>query len=116
MFEAQLLYGTSTVYSPWFPRAGDYAIATIDVMDLSGASVQIDLYTKNEEDKGDGTKVDSTVNIRATSVGRHSAEWGPNGSDGILELVRYRIEVSTTDTQWALFRMLDLVWFDAVKA
>ncbi|HHK42335.1 MAG TPA: hypothetical protein ENJ50_07950 [Planctomycetaceae bacterium] len=116
MFEAQLLYGTSTVYSPWFPRSGDYFIGTLDVISLDGATLTLEVFTKNQEDSGDGVNADTSVSIRASAAGRASAEWGPDDSGGIKELVRYKMTASGTDTQWVLFRILDPVWFDAVKA
>ena len=38
MFEAQVLDTGDTVFSPWFPRQGDSAIFTLDVVDIDGGA------------------------------------------------------------------------------
>ncbi|MBK8977629.1 MAG: hypothetical protein IPM29_17100 [Planctomycetes bacterium] len=117
MFDAQLVHselngGTVELYSPWFPRAGDYARATIDVVEYEGSAgwyIEVVPYHKNAEDSGDGTAASGSTVSRSTT-GRTTQEWGP-----FKELVRYKFRVAGTEqaAAWVLFRMLTLVWFDA---
>ncbi len=119
MFESQLLFGAggdgAEVFSPWFPRQGDNAICTLEVVRISGASIQVELFTKNSEDTGDGalvTPASGTGDITRTTVGRESNEW----EGGLEELVRYKFTVADATTKWVLFRMLPPVWFDSADA
>ena len=122
MFEGQLLIKSSTaVYSPWMPRQGDYIRATVDLIARKGTtgSLKVQLFTKNHEDPGNGTDVDSTTptEISAGSVGQSSATWTPTTGIGLEELVRYRFETDSLGTdEWVVFRMLAPVWWDAVEA
>jgi hypothetical protein len=112
MFEAQVLFKGCTIYSPWFPRRGDNVRCTIDVDAISGATIEVRLFTKNTEDIGDGTDVDATVTLSLAATGRDTDEW----PGGLEELVRYKFTVTGTNNyDWVLFRMLPPVWFDAVK-
>lgn len=118
-FRAQLLNGRSDpVFSPWFQRRSDYVRLTADLVDLvSGASLEVRLYTKSRQQAGSGTEVDSGTRITLSSSGRSTAEWGPRTGSGLKELVRYRFEnTTTTPTAWLIFRMLNASWFDAVRA
>ena len=87
MFEAQLLMVESTVFSPWFPRGGDGVRATLDVVKISGATIKVELFTKNSEDTGDGDNADTTAgtkqNISRSSVGRTTEEWSQAAVAGI---------------------------------
>lgn len=126
MFDAQLLFCGSVpatgimMYSPWFPRQADHLRATLEVVQINGATIEIMVFTKNTEDGGDGTNADSAVgptNITANAVGRTTTEWYSSGTIALKEMVRYRFEVTGANvTDWVLFRMLAPVWFSAVKA
>lgn len=121
MFQAQFLaVGSSSVviYSPWFPRQGDYLRATAEIVAISGtnANLEIEVFTKKSEDTTNGIDADTGTSISANGAGRGTAEWGPAGSNGISELVRYRFTASGNPGSWVLFRMLPPVWFDAVKS
>jgi len=116
MFNAQLLFGSSTtslkVYSPWFPRQGDYLRATAEVVALSatsGVTLVVKVFTKNKEDTGDGTAVTGSISLSA-------AERGDQEFTSLKELVRYEFDAQCSASNWLLFRMLAPVWFDAVKA
>jgi len=113
-----MLFGATEgtkVYSPWFPRQGDNAIMTLEVVAVSGATIKVEVLTKNSEDAGDGTIVTGVTgdaDITASTVGRSDGEW-----DQVLEeLVRYKFTVTNTTEKWVLFRMLPPVWFDTVDA
>lgn len=119
MFEAQLLIrGSSalTIYSPWFPRQGDSLRATLEVVAIAGTgtSINVEVFTKNSEDAGDGTDAAAGTDINRTSAGRETVEW----LKSLEELVRYKYTVDSTNdpAAWVLFRMLPPVWFDSVKA
>ena len=124
MFDAQYLLapsgGTTAVYSPWFPRGADNGRFTAELIRLVGsgtAKLVVRLFHKNADADAsyDGTEVDATKTIQITAEGtRTTTEW-----TGLRELVRYKIEVTETASGgdvWILFRMLDPVWFDTVKA
>ena len=119
MFDAQYLPQGSIVYGPWFPRQGDSVTCTLDMVAISGAiTLTVELFTKNTEDQGDGENADPsspTTAITASATGRASATWIGTDSEGPKELVRYKFS-STGSGGWFLFRMLDPVWFDDVKA
>lgn len=116
MFEAQLLIGSSgdgtRVFSPWFPRQGDNAIFTVDVVAISGVTLSVEVFTKNTEDAGNGSPVSPASGSLSGIVdpGAVAATWGP---DTLLELVRYRYTVESAG-DWVLFRMLTPVWSDSV--
>ena len=119
MFQAQILNGGDKVYSPWMARGGDALRATLEVVAVSGATIKIELWTKNSDEAGDGDDADSAngVNIEESTVGRKTEDWNKQVTStvGIKELVRYKITVSGTSGDWVLFRMLDPVWYDNVK-
>lgn len=113
MFEAQLLIASSEptmVYSPWFPRQGDNAIFTLDLVDATG-TILVEVFSKNTEDTGDGGSALTPNSGSKSSPGRTSFELSGN----LKELVRYRFTVSGSGN-WVLFRMLPPVWFDTVDA
>jgi len=122
MFDAQLLFcgsvpGTGImVYSPWFPGGGDSLRATAELVQVNGATLKVEVFTKNTEDTGDGTNADAATNITLAATGRTTAEW-TSGTATLKELVRYRFKVTgALVSDWVLFRMLAPVWFEAVKA
>ena len=126
MFDGQLLFPGSVpstgimVYSPWFPRQADHLRVSLEVVQINGATIKVEVFTKNSEDSGDGTNADSAgvpTNITANAVGRTTTEWYSSGTIGLLEMVRYRFKVTGTSvSDWVLFRMLSPIWFNAVKA
>jgi len=122
MFDAQLLFPGSVpatgimVYSPWFPKQGDSLRATAELVQVNGATLKVEAFSKNTEDTGDGTNADAATNITLAATGRTTAEW-TSGTATLKELVRYRFKVTgTVVSDWVLFRMLAPVWFDSVKA
>ena len=82
-------------------------------------SIKVEVFTKNQEDVGDGSNADSggsPTNITASAVGRTTTEWYSTGTVGLKEMVRYRFTITGTDvSDWVLFRMLSPIWFNAVK-
>ena len=122
MFDAQLLFPGAVpatgimVYSPWFPRGADSFRATVDIVQVNGATLKIEVFSKNTEDTGDGTNADAATSISSAAAGRSTAEW-TSGTATLKELVRYRFKVTgTAVSDWVLFRMLTPVWFNTARA
>jgi len=118
VFDGQLLFQSSTVYSPWFRRGGDHARFTLEVIEAGSASITVELYTKAADDAGDGTALGAGTPLfsSVSAVGRTTAEFLSTANDGMKDLVRYEFTVTGSGTNWILFRMLDPVWFDSVVA
>jgi hypothetical protein len=122
MYDAQNLQCTdttgTTVYSPWFPRGGDYGLFTVELVAISGTSANLKLSTqlihKNASQPGEGDPVGAAIERTAsTGAGRQTAEI----SAGFKELVRYKFTLalsSGTGTNWAVFRVLPPAWYDKV--
>lgn len=106
------------MFGDWQPRKGDYLIATADfVAEFDNAQLEVRAYTKRRTDPGNGVEVHSGTKILASLTGRRaSAEWSPRTGIGLSELVRFGYKCSTPAGSWVLFRMVESVWFDAVKA
>lgn len=126
MFDAQLLFAGANpqagirVYSPWTPKKADHLRATLEVVHIiPGCVIEVEIWTKNTEDGGDGTNADAAAAtiIVGNVQGRQTLEWFSAGNITLKELVRYRFTVTGQNvTDWVLFRMLPIVWFDAVQA
>ena len=109
MFQAQLLMGGNVVYGPWMARGGDNVRATLEQAANATANITVKLYTKKHDDAGDGTPIASPT-IVGSGAGRTTGEW-----TGVLnDLVRYQFTASGSGSNYVLFRMLPLVWFDAI--
>jgi hypothetical protein len=108
------------VYSPWFPRQADSIRVTLEVVQINGATIVVELFTKKSEDSGDGTIADSAgapTKITANVIGRTTTEWLAAGTITLSEMIRYRFNVTGASvSDWVLFRMLAPVWFNSVKA
>ena len=114
---AILLRPGTWVDSPWVPRKGDYLRATVELVDnKNNVSLTVRVFTKKEEETGDGVEVDSGTTIILSTPGRQLKEWGPITGTGLWEMIRYRFESESDVAGWVLFRMLSPVWFDAVNA
>ena len=113
MFDAQLLFAKpdpgTEVFSDWSNRRGDLLICTLEVIEIDGAEITVEMFTKKAEDVGNGTVVGGSYT--ASTTGRFEFESGPNDFN---DLVRYRFTVIGTVSEWVLFRMLTMVWFDSV--
>jgi hypothetical protein len=111
VFEAQYLFKGDAVFSPWMPREGNVIRGTFDVLELSGVNFVIELATKNRDETGNGDL--RTAKITTATEGVKVMGWG-----GLKELVRFRYSTDsgTNNYDYALFRMLTPIWYDAVKA
>lgn len=128
MYDAQTIQmqGTTAtdIYSPWFPRGGDYGLFTLEVAAIGGAgtpTLAVALYHKNASDTGNGDLA-TTLSFSRTATGRTTVDFS-NGAGssptfgGFEELVRYKFTLSggsANITSWATFRMLAPVWYDKV--
>ena len=122
MYDGQVIYATNPtttqLFSEWFPRGGDNAWFTVEIIEKSagGSNFFVFAYTKALETPGDGIQI-STPAILATTAGIHTLLWQPPSS--FSELVRYGFGFQATTggaTEWAAFRMLDPIWFDTISA
>lgn len=125
MFESQLLIrGTDeshSVYSPWFPRGGNNLRATLEVVNVSGATLKVEVFTKESDETGDGDNAQASTSISESTAGRSTKEWTSLSTAGtvstIEDMVRYKFTISGSNAaDWVLFRMLPPVWFDTVGA
>jgi hypothetical protein len=97
-----------TYLSPWFPRQGDSAVFSAEVIAIgSSASLQVGIQTKNSEETdspptgaNSGT-LGTTNSMTATGVGTVSVT-------GMKELVRFFYLVGATN--WVHFRVLPPSW------
>lgn len=115
MFQAQYLPGGTTIYSPWFPRGGDYMVATVEVAaaDAAGTVLTVQVLSKDKSDFGDGLAL-TTPTFTQTGAGRTSVTFGgTTAAAGMKDLVRFSF--SCPSAKWVLFRMLPPSWFDAIK-
>jgi hypothetical protein len=122
MFDAIRIYQGMTLYSPWFPRGGDFVVVSAECVRLSGSepSLKIELFHKNADEPGDGVNVDTGTPAKSlvlNSVGRQSVDWKRSGTlSGLKELVRYRFTMTGGEGEIPdsmLFRLLPPVWYDA---
>jgi len=115
MFDAQLLMGSTAVYSPWFPRQGDSMTVTCELVAVSGESVNltVTVYTKKADASGNGTLVSGAGSI----VVNDGQLVDYDQYEGNLEdLVRYKFTTASGVTNWWLFRMRDPIWYNAINA
>jgi len=54
--------GSVRVYTPWFPREADHLSSTLEVVQINGATIKVEVFTKHYEDgkaklQEDGGKV-----------------------------------------------------------
>jgi hypothetical protein len=128
MFDAQTITNEASlaateVFTPWFPRGGDHAVFTLEVVAWSNNSgsntLSLEIYHKTRDDSGDGALagVSGTDLIQMAASGgatRTKRDWG---SVAFKELVRFRLSYDAgSGAQWALYRILPPLWYDAVKA
>lgn len=116
MFEAQLLIAKDSsydVYGPWFPKGGDSAKFTIDVVEVEtsgGSDFSVEVLTKNSEDTGDGSAIAAPAAISSAGI----TTFNLTSESTVKELVRYKYTVAIGTGDWYLFRMLAPVWYDKV--
>jgi hypothetical protein len=113
----------TTYYSPWFPRGGNAAVFSCEVIASADTANDIDTFTiqvetKNQEDSDkDAVDVGSAATITlGTDENITSFERGASLSDGaaqgMKELVRFKYTVTarTSGRAWVHSRMLNPSW------
>jgi hypothetical protein len=116
--QAVVLRTGGSIYSPWIPRGGDYLRATAELVARNFKNLTVKLFTRDEDEVGNGVEVDATTTIVISSVGRAMQEWGSNTGTGLKQLVRYQFSITplpqVSPAEFIAFRMLMPCWFDAV--
>jgi hypothetical protein len=113
MFDAQYVFKDTTVYSPWFEREGDYLIVFGELLQVNGGTSKLEvfMYSKSAMESGDGA-VSVSPRLSISSVGSDDREY-----TDAQDLVRLRIRnPSTTSGDYILYRIIGMIWYDAVKA
>jgi len=86
----KLLTG-SDLFTPWFAREADNAIFTYETIKAgTGATLTVNVYTKNSEDTGEGALA-ATGTVTTTTSGSFTKL---KVIDGLEELVRFKITVT----------------------
>ena len=111
MIIGQTLMGSSSnYYSPWFPRQGDTAVFSAQIIAISSTStLTVVVETKNTEDTdasatqpANGTFSGTSVNVISSGAGTPVA--------GLKELVRFRYTVNDSTSKFCHFRVLPPSW------
>ena len=108
---AQTLMNGAVIYSNWIERGGDNAIMYLELVDKGGSgTLAVEFYTKNYDDTGDGGT--SIGSISATgSADLHSVTLTGN----LKELVRYKITVGGSGSDWIACRYIGAVWYNTAQ-
>jgi hypothetical protein len=118
VIEAQYLFTDvadpgESFYSPWFSKGADNAEFTLDIDQINGVTLAIDVLTKSSETTGDSGSSIGTLGAQSSTGQKKFTGTAAN------ELVRYKFTVTATTEEtlgYVLFRMLAPSWYDAVKA
>lgn len=115
--------GSTTYYSPWFPRGGNRAVFACEVINTDQLlSFAVSVQTKNSEssDKDAGTFVpnngaNNAITLSAGTITTFTvgAALDDTANNGFLELVRfvYTLYDETAGSRpWVHFRMLNPIW------
>jgi hypothetical protein len=109
MFDGQYLFHNVAVYGPWMRRQGDGIRAIGELIAQNTGDVDVTVLTKATDESGDGTAVSGTLSLDTVGTVQ-SQEF-----TGLKDLVRYKFTATgTTAAHYALFRMLEPIWFDSV--
>lgn len=107
---------TTTYYTPWFSRGGNLLGVAADIIQFEDIDTFIVVVeTKNSEQDDKAASALKTENI-TPSIGIHKFKAGvvlSSGDPGVLELVRYRFDLSVTSSEtdgWIHVRMLNPTW------
>ena len=108
MFIGRTLHFGMDIFTPWFPKPGNNAYFSVQLIAVSSTSVDLEFQVqhKNRDQTGDGDPVGSAVTIDGSSgLPKISAQ----NATGLKELVRLRYKVTgVSDKQdWAHFVTLN---------
>ena len=123
MLIGQTIFGEDSAatdfYTPWFPRGGNRAIMTCNLLnDMNLSTLTIFVQTKNSEQSDDEAS-EPVGWSQAITAGTSNTSWdaGAALSDttnaGFKELVRFRMSIRASSGNIALahIRMLQPQWF-----
>ena len=115
MYEAQYLLGDDDVFTPWLDRQADNMAFAAELIAHNGTDTELEIfpYTKPANVPGPGTAM-SLPRLSIEDDGFATTIWS-----GFNELVRFRIKngkTSPSDSDYLLFRLLPIAWFDSVSA
>lgn len=99
----------ATYYTPWFPKAADNAIFTMEkILDtISGTAVAVTVYTKNREDEG------SAPGSLVATFSTLSGNILEAKCTGLKDMVRFRITFTAASAgQGLIYRFLPPTWYD----
>jgi hypothetical protein len=110
MIIGQTLMGSSSNYfSPWFPRQGDAAVFSAQIIAISGTStLTVVVETKNttETDASASQPANGTFSGTSASV----ITSGSTAVSGLDELVRFKYTVNNAASAFCHFRVLPPAW------
>lgn len=130
----RLFRTAETVFSDWFPRGGDNMIFRAQRIasksdGTPSIKVTISVYTKNENEVGDGELVVDTTpspDVPYTIVLDDTSDIeqeviisgdGAAGVNGLLEMVRFKVECTNGDEgDYLVLRIFPPVFFDQAHA
>lgn len=101
---------SGTYFSPWFPRQGDAALFSGEVVAAGGATLTLGIQTKNREDPDQNTITTASTGTIASTTGLGAGVVGTVTGTGLKELVRFAYVSVGTTTQWVHFRVLPPAW------
>jgi len=97
-------------YTPWFPKAADNAVFTLEKIQdtLATAPFKVEVLTKNREDEGSAPwTVVATIN---TALNGNFYE---ANCTGLKELVRFQLTFTASAAgQGVVYRILPPTWYD----
>lgn len=108
--------GPIQVWGVWIPRNGDNLILPVEVSANYGVDLTVTLFEKSYADRGDGLSASASVNFD-DATGRELLT-----KLGVKELVRVQLTLGRAarlpvdEVGWVLFRFLQPVWFESVRA
>jgi len=121
----RVFFKDDEVFTDWISRGGDGLILRAEAIDTNNNSMdlKVEPYTKNVEDTGVGTKIDSggsswdlVIDGAAGKIGKiQEIIKVSTGTIGMKELIRFRITVvnATNASDWLSMRVFPPIFFDA---
>jgi len=95
---------SETYYTPWTNAMGNWAKMVFEILNISGAEMQVTVQTKTEEEPDsaafDAATREWAMPTAVSGVGLHPWDAGKTLSDsttaGLLQLIRFKIAVTST--------------------
>lgn len=111
MIIGQTLMGSSSNYfSPWFPRQGDRAVFSAQIVAISSTStLTVVVETKNTEDTDSAATQPANGTFSGTAASVISSG-AASPVAGLKELVRFKYAVNDAASKFCHFRVLPPSW------